>query len=260
MPTKGAKWEERKAWCLYLATSIRGNLYEVCLLPLTLASSFLFLCFSILYISSCHHVLRSTWYPLRMAGRQSPDPFYCKWSQIPEEDIECCSLSSNSSIYPCSLLTPEKSWCLTGDCIQDCQNLTSLYYLPANFEGAGYTTAEDLYNDCLNLPTVYGYFKQGLLPANYTDSISRYFPPTISDTDLQGITSSVTHCLITTCDNARDHGACNSLCPPVQLLINSTTPSFDGVSNCLQTLCNGIGSGFDGLPYANSDIVGIGVC
>lgn len=196
-----------------------------------------------------------------MAGETS-DQFFCYPAGLPSSVLQCCGFHDDPNSNPCDLLTvPDfgvSSWCPTGDCISDCQNLTSLYYLPVSFDPSQGDQAMFFYNACLNLPTVYGFFKQGLLSAAYNGSLSGYFPDTVSVEALQTITSAVTHCLITTCDQSRDSQACTELCSPSNLLINSTTPSFNGVSECLYFLCTDY-NGHGGVPYANSDIVGIGV-
>ena len=55
---------------------------------------------------------------------------------------------------------------------------------------------------------------------------------------------------------SRRRGVCSRDCSAVNMLINSTMPDIRGVNQCLHTLCT---SNYDALPYADADVVGIGV-
>jgi hypothetical protein len=51
-------------------------------------------------------------------------------------------------------------------------------------------------------------------------------------------------------------GDCREPCSSVNMLINNTSPNIEGINKCLFSLCEG---GFNSLPYADADVVGIGV-
>ena len=71
------------------------------------------------------------------------------------------------------------------------------------------------------------------------------------------VTSAVTDCLSSTCRNSRGKDDCyDSYCSPAMLLANSTTPNITAINRCLHKLCH---SGDDALPYADADVIGIGV-
>lgn len=184
------------------------------------------------------------------------DPFFCV--NAGSIEILCCGLHDSPDSYPCNILNSSSfanDVCPSLNCVNDCQNLDALYGYSPLFGAIEPQRTSNLYNLCLNLPVVYDYFKQGILDPAYSQFFENNVPLGATRSDLQGITSAVTHCLLGTCDQARDSTACSSKCSPVAMLINSTTPSFQGVSDCLETLCAGSRS----LPYANSDIIGIGV-
>ena len=189
------------------------------------------------------------------------DSLFCIYAGIEVDSKACCRFHDSPQSYPCNYLNG-LDWYQSGNCVQDCQSLDLLYNLPVLFDSTQSTATVNLYNTCLNLPLVLGYLKQGLHPlgsvaTDYSQSLEHYFPLGTTDTELQNITSAVTHCLINSCDQARDTAACFTACSPANLLVNSTTPSFDGVSACLGILC---ANDNNVLPYANSDIIGIGVC
>ncbi|KAI1618604.1 hypothetical protein EDD37DRAFT_274140 [Exophiala viscosa] len=109
---------------------------------------------------------------------------------------------------------------------------------------------------CVALPALYGYHLQGLIPSDVMSQIS----PALSNatvTDMMNIVDATTHCLLSTCDQARNSSICEADCSPTSLLVNSTTPSMEGISKCLSTLCGG--SLAPALLFANADIAGIGV-
>ncbi|KAF2110545.1 hypothetical protein BDV96DRAFT_195126 [Lophiotrema nucula] len=49
---------------------------------------------------------------------------------------------------------------------------------------------------------------------------------------------------------------CRGRCSAVNLLINNTHPNIQGLNGCLNSLCT---RGYDSLPYADADVIGIGV-
>lgn len=193
------------------------------------------------------------------------DAFYCYPLGSPDS-IRCCTLESVSTdtnslcdldIYP-DLVT--SSPCSTGDCVHDCQDLDLLYSLYTSISKTGSLLNVELYSFCVGIPNMYAYLNQGLMPPNVTDKITKLLPAVTQD-DLLNITNSLTHCLIGTCDQARDSTACRQPCSPASLLVNSFTPSIRGISHCMEALCHTDWSLpiTSSLPFANSDIAGIGV-
>lgn len=185
------------------------------------------------------------------------DAWFCSEPGLTFNSSQCCRLHDASD--SCTFFRDVPSFCDDGSCVRACQDVGRLYTAPLTSET---TKSPDinLFTICLNLPSVIGYFRQGLLPLGagedgYAQSVHQSFPVNTTDAELQNVTSAVTHCLVSSCDQARDATTCSHACSPASLLINSTTPSVSGLSSCLSTLCRSVG----GLPYANSDVLGIGV-
>lgn len=188
-----------------------------------------------------------------------PNYLFCGPSWSGDGNSSCCSLHDSPASDTCSYLREGYSTYLTcgNDCLAQCQNLTYLYKNPTEVPSTAdwFDGGAKAYANCLNFPIMYGYYERGLLPTAYDGFIEAFTPENVTSQHLQNITAAVTHCLIASCDNARDYVSCSSKCSPTSLLVNSTAASLTGVSACIESLCDG----FEGLLYANKDIVGIGV-
>lgn len=184
----------------------------------------------------------------------------------------CCHVrDQNSSV--CKRLFAPTTGLLDSACLaspEEC-NLFTRCRLPETL----YTSAEQnneqgngslllaRYNACANLPAIASLSNQGSL-VSYIDDVVRphlQLAPRAADADfpdsLQQITSSVTDCLSSTCRHGReDNGCYNNFCSPVKMISNNTLPNVVGINDCLFSLCN---AGTGALPWADADIVGIGV-
>lgn len=171
--------------------------------------------------------------------------------------FECCTFGNWSSdtcsplfaVFDDSDYEDDESECDPVECFKSCQDPSALYKDAWVKSG----TKNPAYQYCAAFPTLYAYARQDLLPSNAT-----IIPAGInhlSDDDLRNITDTVTHCLITTCDQSQDPNHCASKCSPSALLVNSTTPSLQGISGCFDALCHSSKP----VPFPNADILGIGV-
>lgn len=146
-----------------------------------------------------------------------------------------------------------------GDCIAACRNVSSIYVSlnqidPYQGDGQG---PIHRYQTCANVPAMAGYLSQeNVLEPNISSAIAQHMPVHTSVDDLMNITSGVTECLTATCHNARNDANCSTPCAAVNLLLNYTTPNVTGINECLGELCNGR---YNSLPFADADVVGIGV-
>lgn len=112
---------------------------------------------------------------------------------------------------------------------------------------------------CANAPNMARYLSQGRLEPDILEEVEQYISRNASEDSLKSITSAVTDCLTATCRNARNNTRCQRECAGTKLLSNSSTPNLTGVDQCLDLLCTGEGFVYDSLPYADSDVIGIGV-
>jgi hypothetical protein len=112
------------------------------------------------------------------------------------------------------------------------------------------------YWTCISVPTIAQLDQKGLLTAYNSEYVRQFVPANSNSESLQNVTAAVTQCLTDTCNSARHSQICADACSPVKLLTDSTTPNLDGISNCLFTMCS---AGSNSLPFANTDITGIGV-
>ncbi|QDS73351.1 hypothetical protein FKW77_006818 [Venturia effusa] len=113
------------------------------------------------------------------------------------------------------------------------------------------------YQACVNLPSIARYSQSGQLSQDFTAEFETYTKPNTTELQLQRLASTVTDCLSSTCRHSRRPDLCyDNLCSPVRLLTTSSSPNVTAIDQCLKTLCSG---GFNSLPFADADIVGIGV-
>ena len=101
-----------------------------------------------------------------------------------------------------------------------------------------------------------GYLSQNPAKSNIVSEVEKYISRNATNDALKNVTFAVTECLAATCRKARHSKVCRPQCARVNLILNGTTPNLQGVSQCLDSLCTG---GCDSLPFADQDVVGIGV-
>ena len=164
---------------------------------------------------------------------------------------------SKTSMHPA---TPTfTGGCDGGNCISSCQNTKLLYSSEQQddpYMGNGRAPIRR-YLTCANVPAMAGYLSQHVLEKNVSSTVSRYIPQGTTKDDMKAVTLAVTDCLTSTCRNARNKGSCRSSCSAVNLLTNNTSPNLQGLDECLNSLCTG---GYHSLPWADADVIGIGVC
>ncbi|KAH7386837.1 hypothetical protein DE146DRAFT_791929 [Phaeosphaeria sp. MPI-PUGE-AT-0046c] len=191
---------------------------------------------------------------------QPAQPFFC--SNIGNSTLNCCDIDNQSSKKCHDLFSVGESVFDSNisapDYLEDCTNLEFIYGSVldnAAFAGTG-TRPYQRYQVCASLSNMIDYRNQSLLEPNLRSKVQDYVPTNAPSDTLKHINLAVTDCLTATCQNARDVGHCRYKCSAVNLLINSTTPNVRGVHDCLHELCTGNQSS---LPYADADVVGIGV-
>ena len=190
------------------------------------------------------------------------DAIFCDNIGNTTNKLHCCYANQQSSSVCERDLYTSVPWfsggCDGGDCVANCQNSTWLYESKIQddaYEGNGFGPIRR-YQTCANVPAIAGYASQGALSSNISAVVESYVSPNATAASLTGITSTVTECLTQTCRASRNRGACESSCSAVNLITNSTTPNVQSLNSCLNTLCGGQ---WDSLPYADADVIGIGV-
>lgn len=190
-------------------------------------------------------------------------PLFCNNIGNTTNQLNCC-YASNQSSQTCreNFNNPDidtfTGGCLNGDCLKVCSNVSTIYQSLTQidpYQGNGQGPIRR-YLTCANVPAMAGYLSQDVLGQDISSSIGNHVSPNASDDALKNVTLAVTKCLTTTCTYARNKGRCQNSCSSVNMLINSTTPDIQGVNECLYSLCKG---GYNSLPFADADIVGIGV-
>ncbi|KAJ0336235.1 hypothetical protein COL922a_008197 [Colletotrichum nupharicola] len=182
------------------------------------------------------------------------------------EDKVCCYPNNQTDTSCPSFigLDPKllflKIACLSGNCVQDCQDLGQLYtvgckgnpYAPINMKNT------KMYATCLAVPAIAGNAAGGVLHPDRAAMVRQFIPPNdATHENLRRVTSAVTGCLTQACLTARNNTFCyDDYCSPTRLLINSTMPNQKAINDCLTVLCQG---GSKAVPFADSDIIGIGV-
>ncbi|KAF1952564.1 hypothetical protein CC80DRAFT_508022 [Byssothecium circinans] len=177
--------------------------------------------------------------------------------------LNCCYANNQTSPTCKRIFNPysntfKNGGCPNGNCLAECSNITMLYeslsqddYLEGDGRGPIIR-----YRTCINVPTMAGYLRQSGLSPTITDVIANNISSEATDAQLKNVTAAVTDCLASTCRNARKNDVCKNVCSPVSMLTNSTAPNVDGVNRCLHLLCRG---GYNTVPFADADVVGIGV-
>lgn len=194
----------------------------------------------------------------------SLNPIACLGVGTNLTNSSCCYASDLNSTACHGIFSGTKNTLSQGcnsssDCISDCANKTLLYTSlvqddPGNGNGKGPVTR---YQACVNLPSIVRHSQSDQLSQAFVTEFEKYTTPNTTDLQLQELTSTITDCLSSTCRNSRRPDLCyDDFCSPVRLLTNSSSPNVIAIDQCLNTLCDG---GFKSLPFADADIVGIGV-
>lgn len=149
--------------------------------------------------------------------------------------------------------------CATHDCQADCFNMTrvfsaSQYALANSTDGYEVDIPVTLFGICSNLANA-----TESAARNGNESTASFFPRPVAeisnDSDL--LAANLTTCLATTCEMTRRPSECVDYCGPESLLQSPTEFNFSsGLFKCANKLC----SNTCGLPFADQDVFGIGVC
>jgi hypothetical protein len=194
----------------------------------------------------------------------SPVPIACLGVGADLNNLTCCYPDNQTSTACNAFFSVTNSSLSRGcqnntqNCVTDCANEKLLYTSLVQDDRTGNGRGPIArYQACVNLPSIVRYFEFGQLSQDIYNNTDKYIAPDTTDIQLQGVTSAVTDCLSSTCRNSRRSDLCyDDYCSPVKLLANSSSPNVTAVNQCLKTLCSG---GYKSLPFADSDIVGIGV-
>jgi hypothetical protein len=192
---------------------------------------------------------------------QPVQPFFC--NNIGNLTLNCCLISDQNS-KECNALFGDRAAVFGTDdpppnYLEGCANLEFIYSSVLDntaWSGTG-TRPYQRYQICASLSNMIDYRNQSLLGRNIRSKVEDYVPTKASSDQLKNISRATTDCLTATCQNARDTDHCAYKCSAVHLLVNSTTPNVKGMHDCLHALCTGNSKS---LPYADTDVVGIGVC
>ena len=141
--------------------------------------------------------------------------------------------------------------CPSGDCIEDCVDIGSMY---DDVPQAMYSADIPLYAICTGAANITRQTHDGYISIAHEDALNSFFPQS-NESTLEAITATTTSCLSATCEASRYAENCRQSCSGAHLLINGTTPSLLGQSDCLMDLC----SSTEFFPFADQDIIGIGV-
>ncbi|KAF2734237.1 hypothetical protein EJ04DRAFT_603366 [Polyplosphaeria fusca] len=191
------------------------------------------------------------------------DNLFCDNIGNTTDSLECCTISDqNSPICQTNFFNPNvytfSNGCYNRSCIEMCQKRKSVYISDQQedvFRGNG-MGPKRRFLTCANVPAMAGYLDQKVIQQNLSDAMAPYIPDNRTNDDLRGITLAVTECLTSTCHSARNSTDCRGRCSATNLMINNTTPNIQGMNGCLYSLCH---EGYNSLPYADADVIGIGV-
>ncbi len=182
------------------------------------------------------------------------DQFYCQNTR--DDRLSCLSL-------PQFATSNFDQLCPSGNCLEACGHLERLYgVIPLGIQvqadNFGLPTRIPdmitLYGICLGYANISRALDSGIVPQKEAGTLRPLFPSN-AEGDLQRVSDGASRCLSETCERAANRSECAWECSPAQLLLNSTTPRLSGPYQCLKTICKGS----TGLPFANQDVVGVGV-
>ena len=135
-------------------------------------------------------------------------------------------------------------FCDTGNCVKDCQDLTQLF---SGSAPSPFVVCTLFANVSRTLPN------REIWTADEASQLTSFGFGDKSRGSLDAIATAVTTCLNDVCIQNPKTNHCAQSCSRKNLLINGSTPSFGGVSDCLQQVCS-----LD-LSFADFDLAGIGV-
>ena len=141
--------------------------------------------------------------------------------------------------------------CPSGNCIKDCIDIGTMY---DDIPQAMYSADIPLYAICTGASNITRQTHNGYISVGHAEALDSFFPQS-NDSSLGAITATTTSCLSATCEASRNAENCRQSCSGAYLLVNGTTPSLLGQSDCLMDLC----SSTEFFPFADQDIIGIGV-
>ena len=150
--------------------------------------------------------------------------------------------------------------CPNGNCYDECHNTRRLYQAVPdglNQTSNSYSSQSGmtLFGICSNLQAINRYIS--ITPArDVSQSVKSYFkaPLNLEDYTLQ-VSTNISSCLATSCDLSRDSENCNDYCSLTALLPGSSGLNLTQAAGCLNRICGNT----CGLPYANQDVLGVGV-
>lgn len=178
----------------------------------------------------------------QMIDNTPPDFFY----QVTEDQL---------------LSTPFDDLCPSGNCIADCKNVSRVFQgvpdglkVEAELYGRldeNNRTDVTLFGTCSNLQ-----YASIVAEAYENSTLGKYFSATSAEDDIALITSKMTTCFATTCEETRNPALCANACSATSLMASSTAFDFSrGVPDCVLRLCDSTCA----LPYVDPDVLGIGV-
>lgn len=136
------------------------------------------------------------------------------------------------------------NFCGTGNCIQNCQDPNEL------FDG----TSPAPFGVCMLFANVSRTLpNRAIWTQQQASQLTSFGFSDQADGSFDSIASAVTTCLADACGGNPNAMHCERSCSTQGLLINSSTPSFGGISDCLQQVCS------QDLTFADFDLAGIGV-
>ncbi|KAH8728544.1 hypothetical protein GQ44DRAFT_769508 [Phaeosphaeriaceae sp. PMI808] len=192
----------------------------------------------------------------------SVNALFCDNIGKTSSDVRCCYIDNQTAPICRQNFNASgpifSGGCNNGNCILQCQNPKWLYKSDSQDDpstGNGQAPIQR-FRTCANVPAIAGFAAQGSLSEEIASLVGRHVPFDAPAASLRSVTSVVTECLTQTCKASRNQRACSGACSAVNMLKSSTIPDIGGVNECLNKLCTG---NYDSLPYADADVVGIGV-
>ncbi|KAJ3493419.1 hypothetical protein NLG97_g4740 [Lecanicillium saksenae] len=177
-------------------------------------------------------------------------------------DTKNLTVISNDDFFS----APFAEYCPSGDCMKDCQNMTRVFAsIPSSVKSDARdygrpksNTSVSLFGVCINLDHI-----TSVLPTyKDMDKAKAYFNVNPSaKPNITKVTSKIASCYASTCDLTREPDKCKEACAMDNFLAEPTRLNFNlnnnntGALACISRLCDNT----CGLPYANQDVLGIGV-
>lgn len=178
-------------------------------------------------------------------------------------DTKNLTVISNDDFFS----APLDQFCPSGDCMKDCQDMERVFSaLPSGVKADALTygrpnsnTSVSLFGICTNLDHV-----TTVLPTyKKMDKVGSFFNVTKgARPNITRTTAKIASCYASTCDLTREPDKCKEACAMDNFLAGPDRLNFNlqnnntGAMACISRLCDNT----CGLPYANQDVLGIGVC